>query len=640
MSRSRLRLASSSGAARTSSSSCLIIVPIRMTLAGCSTRSPTPAAAVAVVALRHRHRADRSPVGADDEDLLRALAAGAGCCHASILPRPAGGARGARPAPPGRRPRGRTTLGMASGAGLLDVARVRGLFPGLSDGWCTPTGRAARWCPRAWSGPSSRRMRVPIADRGGVFACVRPRRGSSVSGARHARSPTWSAACRPASSSGPNMTSLTYAVARALGAHLAARRRARASAGWTTTPTSGRGCRSPTSSACVVRWAEVDIETGELPDWQYDELLTDRTRLVARDRGQQRDRHLPRRRRDRACARTGPAPWSTSTPRTPPRTCCWTSPSSSADFLALSAYKWCGPHVGAVVGRTRSCSASCSPDKLVPAPDRVPDRFEQGTPPFELLRRGAAVGRPPGGAVPGRRRAPAGSGCASRWPRWPLRGRAVRPAGRGAAGDARTCRCSARRSTARRRCRSPCRGCARGRSPGSWPGAASAPGTATSTPASCSTRSASNEAGGAVRLGLMHYNTVEEVDHVIDTVAAPALKKDLAAPRRLAGSPRAPAARPFQASGSSRTLPMWSLASTSAVRLGGLGHRQPPVDDRADRRRARRRATRRAVPRRRSPPCRRAGGRTGPQRRRGHRAPACASASRGPARPSGRPACR
>ena len=28
-----------------------------------------------------------------------------------------------------------------------------------------------------------------------------------------------------------------------------------------------------------------------------------------------------------------------------------------------------------------------------------------------------------------------------------------------------------------------------------------------------------NEDGGAVRLGLMHYNTVDEVDHVIDSVA-------------------------------------------------------------------------------------------------------------------------
>ena len=30
----------------------------------------------------------------------------------------------------------------------------------------------------------------------------------------------------------------------------------------------------------IVRWAEVDVETGELPEWQYDRLITRRTRLV------------------------------------------------------------------------------------------------------------------------------------------------------------------------------------------------------------------------------------------------------------------------------------------------------------------------------------------------------------------------
>ena len=30
-----------------------------------------------------------------------------------------------------------------------------------------------------------------------------------------------------------------------------------------------------------VKWAEVDIETGELPTWQWENLITDATRLVA-----------------------------------------------------------------------------------------------------------------------------------------------------------------------------------------------------------------------------------------------------------------------------------------------------------------------------------------------------------------------
>jgi len=55
-----------------------------------------------------------------------------------------------------------------------------------------------------------------------------------------------------------------------------------------------------------------------------------------------------------------------------------------ADFYATSAYKWSGPHVGAVIADP-GLLESLHPDKLVPSPDTVPERFEQGTPPFADL---------------------------------------------------------------------------------------------------------------------------------------------------------------------------------------------------------------------------------------------------------------
>ena len=55
-----------------------------------------------------------------------------------------------------------------------------------------------------------------------------------------------------------------------------------------------------------------------------------------------------------------------------------------ADFYATSAYKWSGPHVGAVIADP-ALLEPLRPDKLMPAPDTVPDRFEQGTPPFADL---------------------------------------------------------------------------------------------------------------------------------------------------------------------------------------------------------------------------------------------------------------
>jgi selenocysteine lyase/cysteine desulfurase len=55
-----------------------------------------------------------------------------------------------------------------------------------------------------------------------------------------------------------------------------------------------------------------------------------------------------------------------------------------ADFYATSAYKWSGPHIGAVVADP-ALLETLRPDKLSPAPDNVPDRFERGTLPFADL---------------------------------------------------------------------------------------------------------------------------------------------------------------------------------------------------------------------------------------------------------------
>ena len=55
-----------------------------------------------------------------------------------------------------------------------------------------------------------------------------------------------------------------------------------------------------------------------------------------------------------------------------------------ADFYATSAYKWSGPHIGAVIA-SPGLLGTLHPDKLVPKSDSVPGRFEQGTLPFADL---------------------------------------------------------------------------------------------------------------------------------------------------------------------------------------------------------------------------------------------------------------
>ncbi|BDX35043.1 cysteine desulfurase-like protein [Mycobacterium antarcticum] len=55
-----------------------------------------------------------------------------------------------------------------------------------------------------------------------------------------------------------------------------------------------------------------------------------------------------------------------------------------ADFFACSPYKFLGPHCGVVASR-RDVLADLRPAKLLPATDRVPERFELGTLPYELM---------------------------------------------------------------------------------------------------------------------------------------------------------------------------------------------------------------------------------------------------------------
>ena len=55
-----------------------------------------------------------------------------------------------------------------------------------------------------------------------------------------------------------------------------------------------------------------------------------------------------------------------------------------ADFYACSPYKFLGPHCGVLAGRV-SVLEQLRPDKLLPSTDLVPERFELGTLPYELL---------------------------------------------------------------------------------------------------------------------------------------------------------------------------------------------------------------------------------------------------------------
>jgi len=136
-------------------------------------------------------------------------------------------------------------------------------------------------------------------------------------------------------------------------------------------------------AGAVVRWAEIDPATGELPAAQYAALIGDRTRLVAVTAASNVIGSRPDVAAITAIARAAGAMSYVdgvhATPHGPVDMA-----ALGADFYATSAYKWSGPHIGAVIA-SPDLLDTLYPDKLVPSPDYLPDRFELGTLPFADL---------------------------------------------------------------------------------------------------------------------------------------------------------------------------------------------------------------------------------------------------------------
>jgi cysteine desulfurase family protein (TIGR01976 family) len=133
----------------------------------------------------------------------------------------------------------------------------------------------------------------------------------------------------------------------------------------------------------TVRWAEFDPSTGELAPEAVAAVVGERTRLVAVTAasnliGTRPD--LP------AIAEivhaAGALFWVDGVHAT--AHVLTDVPASGADFWVCSPYKFLGPHLG-VLGASPALLETLHPAKLVPSSDAVPDRFELGTLPYELL---------------------------------------------------------------------------------------------------------------------------------------------------------------------------------------------------------------------------------------------------------------
>jgi cysteine desulfurase family protein (TIGR01976 family) len=271
-------------------------------------------------------------------------------------------------------------------ATTFDVARVRGSYPALADGHAYLDGAAGTQVPVPVIDAIAGAYRAGIGNIGGAFAASE-RSDAIVAEARRAVADLTGGAASGVVF-GPSMTALTYRMSGAL------------ARGWAPgdeivvsrldhDANIRPWIQAAAQAGAVVRWAEADLATGELPAAQYAELVGDRTRLVAVTAA---SNVLGTRPDVAAIAAVAHAAGALcyvdgvhATPHIPVDVS-----ALGADFYATSAYKWAGPHVAAVVAGP-ALLETLWPDKLAPSSDEVPARFERGTQPFADLAGVAAA---------------------------------------------------------------------------------------------------------------------------------------------------------------------------------------------------------------------------------------------------------
>ncbi|MFF9035582.1 cysteine desulfurase-like protein [Streptomyces sp. NPDC014892] len=133
----------------------------------------------------------------------------------------------------------------------------------------------------------------------------------------------------------------------------------------------------------TVRWIEIDPDTTDLDLDSYERALTSRTRLVAVTAASNVLGTKPpvRRIADRAHD-VGALVFVDGVHYAAHHLV--DVPALGADVFVCSPYKFLGPHCGVLVAAPEFLE-TVRPDKLVPSPDTVPERFEFGTLPYEIL---------------------------------------------------------------------------------------------------------------------------------------------------------------------------------------------------------------------------------------------------------------
>ena len=255
-----------------------------------------------------------------------------------------------------------------------DIEGIRSQYPALKDGTAYLDGAGGTQVPESVMEAISEAYRRGLSNVHGSFASSR-RSDLLIAAAREAVADLVGG--QPGGVIlGPNMTTLTYRMAAALAR--------------TWTPGDEivvseldhdsnvrPWVQAAAAAGVTVRWARVDPQTTDLSAGQYAWLVGSRTRLVAVAAASNLIGTVTDVAAISEIAHGAGALVYVDAVAAAPHFRLDMS-SMGADFIALSAYKWCGPHAGAVVASV-GLLETLHPDKLEPSSDVVPERFELGT---------------------------------------------------------------------------------------------------------------------------------------------------------------------------------------------------------------------------------------------------------------------
>ena len=260
----------------------------------------------------------------------------------------------------------------------LDPARIRAAFPALDLGVAYFDGPGGSQVPSPVAEAVAGALTAGLSNRGTVTDAER-RADEIVTGARAAVADLLGADPRGVVF-GRSMTQLTFDFARTL------------SRGWgpgdevvVTRLDHDANIRpwvlAAERAGATVRWLDFDPDTAELDDLET--VLSTRTRLVAVTAASNLLGTRPDVRAISDTAHEVDALVYVDGVHLAPH-----SPvdlaALGADFLGCSPYKFFGPHLGALAA-SPALLETLTPDKLLPSTDAVPERFELGTLPYELL---------------------------------------------------------------------------------------------------------------------------------------------------------------------------------------------------------------------------------------------------------------